>query len=276
MSLADWNAVQCGVAGELGWPVRANVVQYDHRGGQLLLASVEPGRRHRDRQVEHVLDLGGVRRAVRERHRRQEPLRRVRVVELVRERRRRTATASARRTARCSRRSRRCRARRARGRGSGSSPAGTARRTAGRAPPGCRASPGSPPGRPRRGIGPVIRSVIADEQPPLVVVGALHDRHAVELAARERGADRLGQELVVDRRAGAADAAGLVREHLVDRQAAQAGGGLIGAAGGGRERRAGGLGGGEAGLGQLVRAALDDRALEQARASPATRAGSGR
>ena len=106
--------------------------------------------------------------------------------------------------------------------------------------------------------------VEGDEEPPLVMIRALDDRHAVHRPAGEGSADRLRQNLAVDDRRGAAGGVALVRKDVRDRQPAQTGGGLVGAAGLGGEGGAGVLGGGERRLRQLVGAALGYGAGEQA------------
>ena len=81
-----------------------------------------------------------------------------------------------------------------------------------------------------------------DEEPLLLVVGAVEDRHAGEPPGGQRGPDRLGEDLAVDD-AGDLDEVGA--HQVGDGQAAQAGRGLVRAARLGGEGLAGGLGGGE-------------------------------
>ena len=93
------------------------------------------------------------------------------------------------------------------------------------------------------------------------MVGADDHRHAVELPAGQRGLDRLSEHGAVDVR-GVADWV-LVGQDRGDRQAAQAGRRVAGAPGLGREGLSGCFGRGERLLGQLVRPALHDGALEE-------------
>jgi hypothetical protein len=100
-----------------------------------------------------------------------------------------------------------------------------------------------------------------DEPPLFVMAGPVEDRHAGESPGGQRRPDRLFEHLAVD---DARDRGGREVAHQVrDRKAAQAAGGLVGAARLGREGLALGLGGGEGLLRQRKGSALYDRPVEE-------------
>ena len=113
----------------------------------------------------------------------------------------------------------------------------------------------------RRGDRIALQFAERDEQPPFVVVRAIDDRNAVEVAGGEGGLQRLGQHLTVDVRRVATRV--LIGQDGRYWQAAQAGSGLVRASRLRRERLARCLGAGERCLREVVGPALDDRPGEQ-------------
>ena len=158
-----------------------------HGAGKLKLLSIERWPRHSDRKIEEILKLGSVGRCVRKTNRRKEILRRVLVVELIGrdwdEGRHREVGGQ-------------------RGTGEGGVGAGGGEGDVRRRETGERILRGNDRscGAYQGGEGGFVRSLVVGdgsngeieiergEEAPFIVIGALDDRDAVELAGGERGA----------------------------------------------------------------------------------------
>ena len=247
----------CGDAGTVG---RAELGEVGpvalHGAGELELCRGERWARNSYWQIEKILNLGRVSRAVGEGDRGEEILRRVLVIELIGgerdELRHRQVGAQGR-------------ASEDRVSTSGAECEVGGWKTGERI---LRGDDGSDEGSDERGERRFVRGLVVadgpdgeievegDEQAPFVVIAALDYRDMVELAGGQGCAEREREKFTVD--IGRVARGILVGENRRDRERAQARSGLTAAARGGGERRPSGLGGGKGLRVEIVSAAFDD------------------